>query len=66
MRAANAKVRSNRGRIGGLSMPEPRQLLPTRPPETPDCPRCVGIGFVLGGVVCPDCEALGWIAQGAA
>ena len=52
--------------LGSRRLPELRQLLPARPAGTPDCSRCEGSGFVLGGVLCPDCAGLGWIAQGAA
>jgi hypothetical protein len=52
--------------LGARRIPELRRLLPVRESETPDCPRCEGSGFVLGGVICPDCGALGWMAQGAA
>ena len=52
--------------LGARRMPELLQLLPVRGADVPDCTRCGGTGFVLGGVVCPDCGGLGWIAQGAA
>jgi hypothetical protein len=61
--------------LGARRMPELKELLPARPPATPDCPRCEGRGEIFvgrqadgveRGIVCPDCGALGWIADGAA
>ena len=52
--------------LGARRMPELKQLLPRRSPDSPDCSRCVGSGLVLVGVLCPDCGGLGWIAEGAA
>jgi len=61
--------------LGSKRMPELKQLLPIRPPNAPDCPRCGGRGEIHvsrqsdgkeRGIICPDCGALGWIAHGAA
>ena len=61
--------------LGSKRIPELRRLLPTRPPNAPDCPRCGGRGEILvsrqsngeeRGIACPGCGRLGWIAHGAA
>jgi len=53
--------------------PELRELLPKRPPGTPDCRRCEGRGELYfegqgqryGGIACPDCGKLGWVTSAA-
>jgi hypothetical protein len=44
--------------------PELRQLLPARPPGTPDCPQCGGVGHdgspAAGRLWCGACWGLGW------
>jgi hypothetical protein len=53
--------------LGSEYMPALAQLLPDRPPDTPTCDTCKGIGWlhrgVLGpqGILCHDCSGLGWI-----
>jgi hypothetical protein len=51
--------------IASERIPELRSLLPPRPTDAIDCARCSGSGWFLGGVVCPDCDGLGWIATPA-
>jgi hypothetical protein len=51
---------------GARRMPKLQSLLPSRPPDAPNCSECRGSGFILGDLVCPDCGALGWVAPGAA
>jgi len=52
--------------LGARRMPELKALLPKRALGTPDCLQCKGSGFIHGGIVCPDCGGLGWVAPGAA
>jgi hypothetical protein len=61
--------------LGSRRIPELEELLPVRPPDTPNCARCDGRGEIFvsrqsdgrdRGIICPDCGALGWITTGAA
>ena len=52
--------------VGTRRMPELKRLLPRRPSHAVSCSRCGGAGFLLGGLVCEACGALGWNAEGAA
>jgi len=43
------------------------ELIPPRPSDARDCPRCEGTGWIAaglepdsGGVICQECRALGW------
>jgi hypothetical protein len=49
--------------LGARKRPQLRELLPTRPPGTPDCLECGGTGDwrVGKGILCPTCEGLGWV-----
>jgi hypothetical protein len=51
--------------IAGARMPELRSLLPIRPSNAFDCMRCSCSGEIWGGVICPDCDGLGWISAPA-
>jgi len=68
--------------LGTRRIPQLQALLPTRPPNAPNCARCNGRGELFtdgkgrilaepapasrNSIICPDCGALGWIAHGAA
>jgi len=59
-RRAEDKERTSALVIASKRMPELRALLPARPANSLDCPRCAGTGYFYEGIVCPDCGALGW------
>jgi len=57
--------------LGSKKLPKLAELLPKRPPETPDCVTCHGTGRIYqevfrsssgpGGILCHKCYGLGWI-----
>ena len=61
------RVASERERIGSIVLgvkrwPVLQRLLPPRPPAAQDCPMCARSGYAWGGVLCPTCDGLGWVA----
>ena len=60
-RPADERERTSALVIASKRMPELRQLLPERPSNATECPRCSGTGYFVEGIVCPDCGALGWL-----
>jgi hypothetical protein len=57
-------------KMGALRYPELHVLLPPRPSEVPDCPKCGGSGQVVGvdhhrtiDLACSTCAGLGWISE---
>ena len=64
-RAATIQERTASLVIARTRIPEVAELLPSRPPDAADCPRCNGTGRIIQEVVCMDCGALGWVPSAA-
>lgn len=47
--------------LGSRTVPELRELLPIRQPESLNCAPCEGKGFIHGFFICYDCCGLGWL-----
>ena len=51
--------------LGSKSLPELASLLPARPVETSDCPKCVKgwVSYGIAQVICKKCSGLGWVQE---
>lgn len=60
------RVAGERERIGSIVLgmkrwPTLQRLLPARPADGGDCPQCAGSRYIMGSVLCPACDGLGWV-----
>ena len=47
--------------FGSENWPELRELLPLRPATARTCSVCAGVARAKQGLICPNCQGLGWV-----